>query len=127
MNTQYQPSRKPLTEEDILSSELSLRQHIRRSSHEHDDPILTIDVMRAVMQQNRRPSLLRRLWRRTPIIGIIIGCFTLGFLSGHVAASATNILDLINSISWSALANSTLAWVAAGALIFGVGVWQMER
>lgn len=127
MNTQYQPSRKPLTEEDILSSELSLRQHIRRSSHEHDDPILTIDVMRAVMQQNRRPSLLRRLWRRTPMIGIIIGCFTLGFLSGHVAASATNILDLINSISWSALANSTLAWVAAGALIFGVGVWQMER
>lgn len=127
MNTQYQPSRKPLTEEEILSSELSLRQHIRRSSHEHDDPILTIDVMRAVMQQNRRPSLLRRLWRRTPMIGIIIGCFTLGFLSGHVAASATNILDLINSISWSALANSTLAWVAAGALIFGVGVWQMER
>jgi len=127
MNPQYKPSRKPLTEEDILSSELSLRQHIRRSAPEHDDPILTIDVMRAVMQQHRRPSPLRRLWRRTPMIGVVVACFTLGFLSGHVAASATSIVSLINSISWSALANSTLAWVAAGAAIFGLGVWQMER
>ncbi|MFM8771664.1 MAG: hypothetical protein ACKOE4_06550 [Candidatus Kapaibacterium sp.] len=127
MSTHQQQPRKPLTQDEILDSELRLRSHIRRSVSEHDDPILTIDVMRAVMQQNAKPSLLRRLWRRTPMIGIIVGCFTLGFLSGHVAASATNLLDLINSISWSALANSTLAWVAAGALIFGVGVWQMER
>lgn len=127
MSTHQQQPRTPLTQDEILDSELRLRSHIRRSISEHDDPILTIDVMRAVMQQNAKPSLLRRLWRRTPMIGIIVGCFTLGFLSGHVAASATNLLDLINSISWSALANSTLAWVAAGALIFGVGVWQMER
>ena len=127
MNTNQQQPRKPLSQDEILDSELMLRSHIRRSVSEHDDPILTIDVMRAVMQQSAKPSLLRRLWRRTPMIGIIVGCFTLGFLSGHVAASATNLLDLLYAISWSALANSTLAWVATGALIFGVGVWQMER
>jgi hypothetical protein len=127
MNTHQQQPRKPLTQDEILDSELMLRSHIRRIVSEHDDPILTIDVMRAVMQQSAKPSLLRRLWRRTPMIGIIVGCFTLGFLSGHVAASATNLLDLFHSISWTSLSNSTLAWVAAGALIFGVGVWQMER
>jgi hypothetical protein len=127
MNMHHQPSRKPLSEEDIHHSEIKLRSHIRRSVSGHDDPILTIDVMRAVMQERRKPSLLRRLWRRTPMIGIVVACFTLGFLSGHVAASATNLLDLFHPISWTSLANSTLAWVAAGALIFGVGVWQMEK
>ncbi|MBU3680138.1 MAG: hypothetical protein FGM32_11130 [Candidatus Kapabacteria bacterium] len=127
MNTQQQQPRKPLSQDEIIDSELMLQSHIRRCVSEHDDPILTIDVMRAVMQHSAKPSLLRRLWRRTPMIGIIAGCFTLGFLSGHVAASATNLLDLLHSISWSTLANSTLAWVAAGTLIFGLGVWQMER
>jgi hypothetical protein len=114
-------------QDEFVESEILLRSHIRRSVESHDDPIFTIDVMRVVMQQNRKPSLFRRLWKRTPMIGLVVGLFTLGFISGNVAASETNYLELLQSIPWSTLANSSLTWVAAGAAIFGIGVWQMER
>ncbi|MEY3386795.1 MAG: hypothetical protein RIR53_1606 [Bacteroidota bacterium] len=114
-------------QDEFVESEILLRSHIRRSVESHDDPIFTIDVMRAVMQENRKPSFLRRLWKRTPMIGLVIGLFSIGFISGHVAATDTNYIEILQSIPWSSLANSSLAWVAAGAAIFGVGVWQMER
>lgn len=127
MSNHPNTSNQPAVSDEQLESELLLRTHIRRSVETHDDPIFTIDVMRAVMQERHKPSLLSRLWKRTPMIGIVIGCFTLGFLSGHVSASTTNLLGLFQSIPWSSLADSTLAWLALSAAGLGVGVWQMER
>jgi hypothetical protein len=127
MSTHPNTSNQSTVSDEQLESALLLRTHIRRSVETHDDPIFTIDVMRAVMQERRNPSLLRRLWKRTPMIGIVIGCFTLGFLSGHVSASTTNVIGMLQSIPWSSLANSTLAWLTLGAAVLGVGVWQMER
>lgn len=127
MSTNPNTSNHSSVSDEQLESELLLRTHIRRSIESHDDPIFTIDVMRAVMQQNRKPSLLRRLWNRTPLLGVVIGCFTLGFLAGHVSASTTNLVGMLQAIPWSSLANSTMAWLALGAAALGVGVWQMER
>ncbi|MBU3699595.1 MAG: hypothetical protein FGM33_06220 [Candidatus Kapabacteria bacterium] len=127
MNTPLNNRQNSNPPDEFFESEILLRDHIRRSVETHDDPIFTIDVMRAVMQESRKPSLLKRLWSRTPMIGLVVGLFTLGFISGNVAASQTNYLELLQSIPWSSLANSTLTWVAAGAAIFGLGVWQMER
>lgn len=122
----HEPSNR-MSEDDILASELQLRSYIRRSAAEHDDPLLTVDIMRAVMQERKRPSLLQNLSKATPALGIIVLVFTIGFLSGYVSAAIPNVSTTISSIPWASLTHSSLLWVALGAAIFGVGIWQMER
>jgi hypothetical protein len=112
--------------EQFLMSDALLRDHLRSAEHTPIDPLFTVEIMGRIAQEVPAPSRLTKLFTVTPVIGVIVFVFTIGFLFGFVAGGLPTWEDVASWMTIETLSSPYVLWSIVGISALGLGVYQME-
>lgn len=112
--------------EQFLMSDALLRDHLRSAELKPIDPMFTVEIMSRITTAAPAPSRLTRLFTVTPVIGVVVFVFTIGFLFGFVAGGLPSFDDMVSWMTVDTFTSPHFVWSVVGVSILGFGIYQME-
>ena len=112
--------------EQFLISDTLLRDHLRSAEQTAIDPIFTVEIMDRIVASAPAPSRLIKFFALTPVIGVVVFIFTVGFLSGYIAGGLPTMNDVASWMSVETMSSPYVIWSIVALSLLGVGIYQME-